>query len=110
VRELQNCAERAVILAEEGRELEFSDFLSVAPAPPDSADSALDTTAGFPTVAEMERRLIHLALKKSRGNRNEAARLLDINVRTLRLKLRQYEAQDRGETVPADGAESEEQS
>jgi DNA-binding NtrC family response regulator len=98
VRELQNCAERAVILGGDGGELEFPDFLPVPPAPEGSVDSALDTTAGFPTVAEMERRLILLALKKTRGNRNEAARLLDINVRTLRMKLRQYE----GASVPAE--------
>ncbi|MEI9998748.1 MAG: helix-turn-helix domain-containing protein [Verrucomicrobiota bacterium] len=39
----------------------------------------------------MEKRLIFLALKKTGGNRNEAANLIGINVRTLRNKLKEYQ-------------------
>jgi DNA-binding protein Fis len=46
----------------------------------------------FPTIAEMEERLIHRALKKTQGNRLLAAMLLDIHVKTLRKKLREYAA------------------
>ncbi|HEY8965645.1 MAG TPA: helix-turn-helix domain-containing protein, partial [Candidatus Methylacidiphilales bacterium] len=56
------------------------------------------------TVEEMEKRLIRNALKKTKGNRNEAARLLGINVRTLRNKLNLYE-QEMG--VEAAGDEGE---
>jgi len=45
----------------------------------------------FPTLAEVEKRLIYLALKKTSNNRNEAANLIGINVRTLRNKLKEYE-------------------
>ncbi|MEM9444246.1 MAG: sigma-54 dependent transcriptional regulator [Verrucomicrobiota bacterium] len=87
VRELQNYAERAVILSEQGRELEFSDFVMTPSSP---VDSVLDTRDTFPSVSQMEERLIGLALKRTKGNRNEAAKLLDINVRTLRNKLHEY--------------------
>lgn len=87
VRELQNYTERAVIMVEEGRELAFGDFVLTAPP---TTDSVLDTGDGLPTVAEMEKRLIQLVMKKTKGHRNEAARLLGINVRTLRNKLHEY--------------------
>lgn len=87
VRELQNYAERAVILSEPDKDLEFSDFVMTPSSP---VDSVLDDQDGFPTVASMEERLIALALKRTKGNRNEAAKLLDINVRTLRNKLHEY--------------------
>jgi DNA-binding NtrC family response regulator len=95
VRELQNVVERAVILADAGRELQFSDFI---PAPPASSDAVLDPSGGFPTIAAMERRLIDLALRKTNGNRKQAAKLLDIHVRTLRNKLK--EPLEEGEEGP----------
>lgn len=95
IRELQNVVERAVILADAGRELQFSDFI---PAPPPSSDAVLDPSEGFPTIAAMERRLIDLALRKTHGNRRQAAKLLDIHVRTLRNKLK--EPLEEGEEGP----------
>ncbi len=127
VRELQNYAERAVILAEENRALEFHDFVSRpgnAPAAP--ASGALRNAGGgaigvgapapaaapaappsdeIQTVEEMEKRLIHTALQKTKGNRNEAAKLLGINVRTLRNKLNLY-AQGMGMELKAEDAEA----
>ncbi len=99
VRELQNYAERAVILCEEGRDLEYSDFTMTAP-PPEAAGVTAQSSGGwdgvgqngsFPTIADMEKELIGRALKRTDGNRNEAAQLLGINVRTLRNKLAEYE-------------------
>jgi DNA-binding NtrC family response regulator len=132
VRELQNYAERAVILAEENRDLEFRDFIT-RPTPSPSAgqtslagpSSALPMPAlssqakpadvalapsgdQIPTVEEMEERLIRMALEKTKGNRNEAAKLLGINVRTLRNKLNLYEERLGGLAIIAEnGLETE---
>lgn len=103
VRELQNCAERAIILADADSELEYSDFILAPPPIPHASSNhtgehvlSPDTDKEFPSVAEMEKQLITRALQKTRGNRNEAAQLLGINVRTLRNKLKEY-AQTNGE-------------
>ena len=89
VRELRNYAERAVILAPEGGELTYADIVPSQSS--NSEDSVLGDGQKFPTLAEVEKRLIYLALKKTAGNRNEAASLIGINVRTLRNKLKEYE-------------------
>ena len=97
VRELQNYAERAVILSEGGEELLFDDLFA-APTPLSSSASKseasisnlLGTGDKFPTVEDMEKKLIELALQKTNGKRNEAAQILGINVRTLRNKLHSY--------------------
>jgi DNA-binding NtrC family response regulator len=89
VRELRNYAERAVILASSDGELTYADIVPSKSA--NSEDSVLGDGQKFPTLAEVEKRLIYLALKKTTGNRNEAANLIGINVRTLRNKLKEYE-------------------
>ena len=92
VRELRNYAERAVILATNEGELTYGDFV---PTPVDSAaDPVMGDGKEFPTLSEVEKRLIFLALKKTSGNRNEAANLIGINVRTLRNKLKEYQGAD----------------
>jgi DNA-binding NtrC family response regulator len=62
-----------------------------APAPPLTA--ALDLKAGL-SVSEMERKLIHITLEQTSGNRTHAADLLGISLRTLRNKLREYREAD----------------
>lgn len=97
VRELQNYAERAIILSEGNSELEFNDFITLPTITPSSnKDSNVDiaTDSGFPTIADMEQKLINMALKKTDGHRNEAAKILGINVRTLRNKLHSYGESD----------------
>jgi DNA-binding NtrC family response regulator len=89
VRELRNYAERAVILAGDDTELGFSDIFPSHITP--SEDAILGDGKTFPTLGEVEKRLIYLALKSTSGNRNEAANLIGINVRTLRNKLKEYE-------------------
>jgi len=112
VRELQNYAERAVILAEEDRTLEFHDFVSRpgnAPAGRSSAPSLSPMSPAqdeIQTVEEMEKRLIRNALQKTKGNRNEAARLLGINVRTLRNKLNLYQQGLGAELIGGDQADA----
>lgn len=122
VRELQNYAERAVILAVENRALEFHDFISrpamhsPAPSPlvgggslassslpaahaPEAKPEEIALASvdnAIPTVELMEERLIRMALEKTKGNRNEAAKILGINVRTLRNKLNLYEERQGG--------------
>jgi DNA-binding NtrC family response regulator len=89
VRELRNYAERAVILSTDNRELTYTDLIPATPTHTD--DPIFGNGAAFPNLADIEKRLIFLALKKTGGNRNEAASLVGINVRTLRSKLREYE-------------------
>lgn len=107
VRELQNVIERAVILCGE------DDYLAVehlgfetsevgaapspaGPPPENLASGAPLTIPGTPpsgeppTLAELERRHILHVLEQTRGNRTQAAKLLDISVRTLRNKLHEY--------------------
>lgn len=50
------------------------------------------------TVEEVERELVLRTLAQHRGNRTSAARVLGISVRTLRNKIRSYQA--RGIAVP----------
>jgi DNA-binding NtrC family response regulator len=89
VRELRNYAERAVILATSDSELTYADLIPSQSA--NSEDAVLGDGQTFPTLGDVEKRLIYLALKKTSGNRNEAANLIGINVRTLRNKLKEYE-------------------
>ena len=102
VRELRNYAERAVILATDDGELTFTDILPSHVSP--SKDGIFGDGKTFPTLGEVEKRLIYLALKNTSGNRNEAASLIGINVRTLRNKLKEYEG-DTAKPEPEDAAE-----
>jgi DNA-binding NtrC family response regulator len=89
VRELRNYAERAIILSTDNRELTYTDLIPATPL--HTSDPVFGNGAEFPTLADIEKRLILLALKKTSGNRNEAASLIGINVRTLRNKLKEYQ-------------------
>ncbi len=104
VRELRNYAERAVILSTTDGELTYADIIPSQAV--SSEDSVLGDGQEFPTLGEVEKRLIFLALKKTNGNRNEAANLIGINVRTLRNKLKEYQGSSSGE----DESELDEQS
>jgi DNA-binding NtrC family response regulator len=90
IRQLENFLEQAVVLAEGStltdRDLFAGDFASVA----GPALSGL-FEAGLP-LGEVERRHILRTLHKVRGNRTEAARLLQISVRCLQYKLKAYGA------------------
>ena len=80
-----------VILATSDGELNYSDIVPTQGG--GSADPILGDGDQFPTLGEVEKRLIYLALKKTGGNRNEAANLIGINVRTLRNKLKEYQGE-----------------
>jgi DNA-binding NtrC family response regulator len=118
VRELQNAVQRAAILSGGAVPRESDFLLSMNPATQldtfrndqsaplprlheavertveasgHSGDAALRIRSGV-TVAEMEKTLILETLRTTDNNRTEAARLLDISIRTLRNKLHEYRA------------------
>ncbi len=87
VRELENLIERAVLLCEEGpvepKNLLF-DYQD------DMGNSQIDFDDNI-TIREMEKKLIISTLKKVEGNRTKAADMLQISIRTLRNKLKEYQ-------------------
>ena len=102
VRELQNVIERAVILAGDSPLVEPAHLcltgmpgsLPFAPEPvPVAAPQASPQAAAkdLPTLAELEKRHILAVLDRCRNNRTQAAKMLDISVRTLRNKLNEYQ-------------------
>jgi transcriptional regulator with PAS, ATPase and Fis domain len=91
IRQLENSIEQAVVLAEGGvlsdRDLFAGDFTSAgASAVPDLSGMF---EAGLP-LGVVERRHIIRTLHLTRGNRTEAARLLQISIRCLQYKLKAY--------------------
>ncbi len=88
VRELENCIERAVVLCAD--DTITTDFFAF---PLQRAHAASGDGAYLPedaTVAEAERILILHTLKKYGNNKTRSAKILDISVRTLRNKLKEY--------------------
>jgi DNA-binding NtrC family response regulator len=103
VRELQNVIERAVILSGESGMLE-AEHLGLAisnPAPAATATSG-GTESELSRLAEIEKRHILAVLDRCNGNRTQAAKLLDISIRTLRNKLHEYNG-----TTPKGDSEEE---
>ena len=92
VRELENVIERAVVLAS-GQTIGVSDL------PPHLRDKqslpVYDQIIlpGSATLAQIEREAIIQTLKRHVGNRQAAARALDIGVATLYRKLKEYQLQ-----------------
>jgi transcriptional regulator with PAS, ATPase and Fis domain len=97
VRELQNVIERAVILCNEGGVLEPVHLgLTERPNAPAGMPASTSQSGGFLTMAEMEKLHVLAALERSKGNRTQAAKMLDISIRTLRNKLHEYNVQSQG--------------
>jgi two-component system response regulator HydG len=87
VRELKNCVENMVVMAQ-GPLLDVGDIpSSIAERPP--APGALGNLAGL-SLKEVERLLIQNTLAMVDGNREEAARILQIGERTLYRKIKEY--------------------
>ena len=118
VRELQNVIERAVILCMDGQDLQpehlgFVPLTSAVKGEPGSVPVATNITpfkAQEPATPdkilplhEVEKQHILRALEICEGNRTQAAKHLDISIRTLRNKMHEYE----GTTPGADGTEAE---
>ncbi len=89
VRQLQNVIERAVIMGEGGvldeRLLDLAGEMDTVGREAAAVDPDL-------TLRDMERELILRKLRRTGGNRTQAARELGISVRTLRNKLHLYTA------------------
>ncbi len=88
VRQLENIIERAVLYSGEDEQITREHFnLESEILNVDDASSIKTVT----TIAEMEKQMIHNALKRTANNRTQAADLLGISVRTLRNKLHLYD-------------------
>jgi DNA-binding NtrC family response regulator len=77
---------------------EFAGSAPELPAPLLAPNQVVPLLIGS-TVGEIERELVLQTLARCDGNRTRAARVLDVSVRTLRNKIRQYSAD--GIAVPA---------
>jgi len=86
IRELENIIERAVVLTRTG---ELSENALRLGKPKESAAPSAKATAGM-TVAQMEKELIYATLEHCKNNKTQAAEMMDISVRTLRNKLKEY--------------------
>src|SRR5687768_9306684 len=100
VRELQNVIERAVILCSEGGVLEPAHLgLTERPSPAAGMPSSTGDSGEFLPMGEMEKRHVLAALERSKGNRTQAAKMLDISIRTLRNKLHEYNMQSQSDAA-----------
>ena len=98
VRQLENTVERAVILSGERQTLFPSDFLlpvgatvhrPAAPVPMAVPEAGMDLQQ---TVQKLERALIEQALRRTGGNKSQAADILGMKRTTLTAKMRALEA------------------
>jgi len=95
IRELRNIIERAVIACDRdliGRQHVPSDFLRRGSAIGLGKLSGIKFPVGA-TVEDVERELILQTLAATGNNKTRAAELLDISLKTLHNKLKEYEAQ-----------------
>ncbi len=89
IRELENCLERAVIMAR-------GEIIAPADLPPQIqalSQAKVEQGFGFPSgisLQEVEKALILKTLEDTGGNRSRAAEILGINRRTLQNKLKEY--------------------
>ncbi len=117
VRELKNVLESAILFAS-GPKIDLND-LPPALRPPggEAAEPAAGEVAAGPglppgalvgkTMAEIEKDAILMALQVSGGNRRRAAEMLDIGLRTLQRKLKEYRGEgeeDEDEEIGEDTA------
>lgn len=91
VRELENEIERLVIFSKEGREIKLSDLSEKfrESATPRTSKEILTDKSGNPkSYEEFEKEYINFILSITKGNKAEAARIMEIPRSTLRGKIR----------------------
>jgi DNA-binding NtrC family response regulator len=88
IRELQNVIERVFALSQ-STEITLAD-LPISIVGFEAHPVNLNELSDLPTLEAMEKSLIAAALRKSRGNKNEAARLLAIDRQRLYRKIEKY--------------------
>ena len=89
VRELRHVLESMYVMDEDGR-LDLDDVPEEIHAMPEKAASGHDSLVGRP-MEDIEAYYIEQALKMTEGNREEAAKLLQIGERTLYRKIDKYD-------------------
>jgi two-component system response regulator HydG len=93
VRELRNVLESMVVIDTDGV-LDVDDLtddlMGASPTLPEGASTGASHLVGH-SLEEIEKYYIGETLKQTKGNREEAARLLGIGERTLYRKLKEYE-------------------
>jgi two-component system response regulator FlrC len=100
VRELDNCIQRAVILA---MDAVITPEDIVFDAVPQQADEAIETAPALEGDLKVrERELIFSALRAVKGSRKKACERLGISERTLRYKLARF--RDEGHVFPGNFA------
>lgn len=87
IRELENCIERAILLAD-------SDIIKPEDLPADLIspimDSSNNTIKLGASIKDMEKDLILKTLEEFEGNRTQTAKILGISLRSLQYKLKEY--------------------
>ena len=89
VRELENAVERAFILS--GDEIDAASLPPKIAARVGTGFEPRDPNGVFPTLEEIERRHIVVVLRAADDDKNEAARILGIDLSTLYRKMKKYE-------------------
>jgi two-component system response regulator AtoC len=92
VRELRNLIERAVLLAE-SESLDTADFESVTALRPPAhggQQAGITLPAEGVNIEEVERRLVTLALERTRGNQTKAAALLGLHRDQIRYRIEKF--------------------
>jgi DNA-binding NtrC family response regulator len=90
IRELENCIERSVILANDVLIRPQDLLLSGCNQPvPVAAPAASESTVGL-SLKDIERRHIIATLESCSGNQSKAASILGIDRKTLRTKVKDY--------------------
>lgn len=85
IRELRNILERAVILSEEGL-ISASDI----PLSKSFSNNCVEAQSDTLNLEQIEKETIQKALKKSKNNKTQAAKLLNITWQTLNRKIAKY--------------------
>ncbi len=92
IRELENIVERAFTLCE-GDTIRADDIVAAPPLPDDGDSDSYQPGIDLPLddhLAQIERQALEDAIRRTGGNKTEAASLLGMTFRSLRYKLKKY--------------------